>query len=890
MKKLSIIVGLALVMLTAACSKDATSDINPSLKTLLGVNIDNSQSRTYIGEAEADGTYPVLWSAGDKVLVNGEAVAVADEFVGKNNLTLEATAAAEYKLAYPAELIDGDVLTISEVQKFVEGSFAVGSGVLVGYSKTEDIMLKNLYGYLKFTVANAADVNRVTVVANGGEALSGTYAINFEAATIAPLAGKDLIRVTDVVATNGVATVVVAVPAGDYSKGFTVKVADKTNGVMTKSLKAAGATVEAGVVYAMPQLTYAATATETLICSAADLQAFIAAANGGDFSAYVSADGQVKLGADIDLAGVTLGHINSWPTDAVFNGQGFALKNWTAKNGLFYNNYGTVKNLVLDQSCKLTHDFASGASDIRPCGFIAMCNLGLVSGCVNNADITIGNADATISQNCFIGSIVGAESIDMVSTNSNDPDKYSSASASTHHFPEARVENCVNNGNITVNAAKHSSGWLYIGGVLGIYSQHSVASTGGVYNTVNNGNLTVNIGENPQKITIGGIVGSTGKIYEKSKDNKLVYCVIEGCVNNGDVTYNGTSNSNDCFYFGGVVGYNTASLQNVTNNGEVKLALENSSKRVYVGGVASKFAADMSNVHNAGKVTIDNLSIATNLFVGGVAALNANYESRAITVSNCTNSGAMDIRYINGKTSNIYAYVGGILGFVAKNSLWKEEKDGRNINIPNGLVTVSNCENSGEVAVVALGDTASAPMVAGVVGYIEKAGNNHTFTNCVNKGRLDVDGNLGGNTCVAGIAGTNYVGFVNCQSLGDINVTISDSVDSNAILIGGFGSRVGNDSNLAWDGCVLDCNFTFTQSSGVVFGLLQADTWIKSNTITVGANEPLKIKKTTTVNGVAVGEAYIAQHSNLLGRDQMVIRGDISETHFVIAEGGVVLE
>ena len=440
MKKLSIIVGLALVMLTAACSKDATSDINPSLKTLLGVNIDNSQSRTYIGEAEADGTYPVLWSAGDKVLVNGEAVAVADEFVGKNNLTLEVATAAEYKLAYPAELIEGDVLTISEVQKFVEGSFAVGSGVLVGYSKTEDIMLKNLYGYLKFTVANAADVNRVTVVATGGEALSGTYAINFEAATIAPLAGKDLIRVTDVVATNGVATVVVAVPAGDYSKGFTVKVADKTNGVMTKSLKAAGATVEAGVVYAMPQLTYAATATETLICSAADLQAFIAAANGGDFSAYVSADGEVKLGADIDLAGVTLGHINSWPTDAVFNGQGFALKNWTAKNGLFYNNYGTVKNLVLDQSCKLTHDFASGASDIRPCGFIAMCNLGLVSGCVNNADITIGNADATISQNCFIGSIVGAESIDMVSTNSNDPDKYSSASsASTHHFPGVPV-------------------------------------------------------------------------------------------------------------------------------------------------------------------------------------------------------------------------------------------------------------------------------------------------------------------------------------------------------------------------------------------------------------------------------------------------------------------
>ena len=76
MKKLSLIVGLALVMLTAACSKDAASDLNPSHKTILGVGIDNPQSRTYIGDANADGTYPVLWSEGDKVAVNGEAIAV----------------------------------------------------------------------------------------------------------------------------------------------------------------------------------------------------------------------------------------------------------------------------------------------------------------------------------------------------------------------------------------------------------------------------------------------------------------------------------------------------------------------------------------------------------------------------------------------------------------------------------------------------------------------------------------------------------------------------------------------------------------------------------------------------------------------------------------------
>ena len=67
MKKLSIIVGLALAMLTAACSKENTTDVTPSLKTVIGVGIESPDSRTYLGEQSAEGTYPVLWSEGDKV-------------------------------------------------------------------------------------------------------------------------------------------------------------------------------------------------------------------------------------------------------------------------------------------------------------------------------------------------------------------------------------------------------------------------------------------------------------------------------------------------------------------------------------------------------------------------------------------------------------------------------------------------------------------------------------------------------------------------------------------------------------------------------------------------------------------------------------------------------
>ncbi|MBQ5692687.1 MAG: hypothetical protein IIV72_04480 [Alistipes sp.] len=835
MKKLSIIVGLALVMLTAACSKDATSDINPSLKTLLGVNIDNSQSRTYIGEAEADGTYPVLWSAGDKVLVNGEVVAVADEFVGKNNLTLEATAAAEYKLAYPAELIDGDVLTISEVQEFVEGSFAVGSGVLVGYSKTEDIMLKNLYGYLKFTVANAADVNRVTVVANGGEALSGTYAINFEAATIAPLAGKDLIRVTDVVATNGVATVVVAVPAGDYSKGFTVKVADKTNGVMTKSLKAAGATVEAGVVYAMPQLTYAATATETLICSAADLQAFIAAANGGDFSAYVSADGQVKLGADINLAGKTIGQINNWPAEAVFNGQGFALKNWTATQGLFRENYGTIKNLVIDESCTLNIALPTAAA-ANPSGIIADASLGLVSGCVNNADVKF--SAGTISKDRCIGAIVGVIGCKTNLTHN---------AANTNK--DARVENCVNNGDVTVEINTYSGGWPHLGAMFGAYYPHIEKSeVGGVYNCVNNGDFTVTITNHTMPTAIGGIVGGMGKMYPYPDYNSLIYSNMENCVNNGDVTYNGAPITDNRFYMGGVVGYCSANLTSVTNNGNVTYAPNAAATKIFsLGGVVGMFTANLRDVHNTGVVKVDNITTSAASNVGGVAAVNSNKNTTAmaIVVDGCTNSGEVNVTYAAG--NNSWQFIGGLLGNIHKGSPFNGSQMA-------GLVAVTNCKNSGAVNVTI---NNARPLVGGIAGQFEKG---NPCENCVNEGALVVSAAGSTEAYVAGISATSNLNFVNCQSLGSITTTGQNW------FVGGLGARL-NDTAVAWDGCVIDCDFVYPQ--GTKFGLLLADTWISADkTAIVGANSPIVVKKTTTVNGVAVTEAFVEEHSNLLGRNQ----------------------
>lgn len=726
MKRLSIIVGLALVMLTAACSKDATTDVNPSFKTIIGVDIENPESRTYIGEVNSDGTYPVLWSEGDKVVVNGVGVAVDAKYVGTSSLKLEVDAAEEYKIAYPAENIKDDVLTVSEVQKFVEGSFAVGSGVLVGYSQTDDIKLKNLYGYLKFSVANAANVNRVTVVANGGEAISGTFNIDYKGAAINALAGKDIIRVTDVTATDGVATVVIAVPAGEYTKGFTVKVQDSSNGTMTKSLKGAGATVEAGVIYTMPQLSFAKTTTETLIMNANDLVDFIALANGSTgYDKWVNADGEVKLGADIDLTGVNLKQIKTFA--GKFNGQGFALKNWTTKSALFadVDDAGVVKNLVIDSSCSFAPDAASVGQSI---GIIVASSTGLVEGCVNNADATI-NVNITASS-VRIGLIV----------------------ASAY----GRIRNCINNGDLICNLPVVDQ-HIYVGGISGYYNPTSGNGQGEVFiqDCINNGDVKVIVGDVPRRAQIGGIIGATALSDQKDDSGNAVAVKEEGtiarCYNNGDVSYIYESLGSATYSnVGGIVGNAQAVITDCENRGKVSFIApvsdEASASRPAVGGIVAATLHSVTNCVNRGEVYVEGTWSAASSSnqgtsavggqvqpnFGGIVGCAGHYKlSTDYKIENCTNYGKMTLKPSILTTATTKHFFGGVVGWTS--------------------VNVSNCTNYGEVQIESEGLYA---YFGGVVGY---AKDGSLTQNCTNYGPFNLKHDVSGCTLSSVFSGTEKV-------------------------------------------------------------------------------------------------------------------------------------
>lgn len=823
MKKLATFIGLALVMLTTSCSQDVTTDVTPTTKVTLGLSID--ATRTYIG-GQAGNQYEVLWSEGDKIAVNGVEVAVPAQFVGKSNLEFAVDAAEEYNIAYPAEAVKDNVLTISEVQKFVDGSFAVGSGVLVGYTTTEKATLKNLYGFIKFTVSGAANVNAVTVTAEGGEAISGTFAVDYKNATISPLAGKDIIRVTDVKAAEGKATVVVAVPAGEYAEGFSVKVKDNANGVMTKSLKGTGATVEAGVVYSLPEVAYAATAKEVVIMTAEDLAAFATAANTpvevaeGEtapcpYADWVSEDGEVKLGADIDMTDVDFTPIASF--DGVFNGQGYAIKNWNATQGLFTQNYGVVKNVVIDESCTLTVAF-TGEGD-KSAAFIAdrVEVTGLVAGCVNNGSVS--SEDVSCAGHRIAG-VVGAS--------------------------YGKVKDCVNNGDITIRSEEVNNGMNIAGVVAYINPNASTKDALGqtlVENCINNGKVDVYFNCTTSKANVGGVVGSTqnhglattDSTSEKatSKENHKVVMLgtIKNCINNGEVSYGfATLNSGTYGNIGGIIGYAECDIEYCDNHGNVSYVLAADDNSVSAtcpscAGVVGKNIFNVKNCNNYGEVNVAGVwaagtagaALAGGIYqavFGGVAGYIgvAPYNKDGIIVvvpeavveadpkvENCNNYGKVTILNKCKAGGGTQGFLGGVIGGAA--------------------VPVEKCANHGEVNISS--HTARVWM-GGVLGYsisdakelanhgkvtltideLSKAsagaqqlggviGQAMNIDKCVNNGEVvlkcDAELDLGGDLYAGGVAGYANVSVTNCELNSNVTLTVNTNKPANVKFAGVVG-------------------------------------------------------------------------------------------------------
>ena len=729
MKKSYAIFGLALAMLTVGCAKDATNDVMPG-KVTIGVDIE--QTRTSLGALNGQ-EYSVLWSAGDKIAVNGvasEALDAAAAGTSKASFTV-ANVAAPYSILYPAEILgkDGNI-TVATEQTYTPGSFACGSAVLVGYSENATASLKNLYGFVKVTINKAADelLKSVTLTALNGEAISGTFAVDYKNASIDALAGKDLIRVSaaeGIPYVDGKAEVIIAVPAGEYAKGFAVKVVDNAGLAMEKSLySTTGKTLAAGTLLNMPAITYAGVAQSVItVTNAAELQAALALIQFDEEGKAIVPEvlPHVVLGNDIDLAGVELTPAADFY--GVFDGQGYSIKNWNTSRGLFAKSHATVKNVVIDASCTLAIDYSTFAAGDKNGAFIVEDNeeSGLVTGCVSNGNISASNLSTGAHR---IGAIVGVS--------------------------YGIVSNCINNGNVSITAPTIANMQI-IGGVVGYCNPNAGTkeALGKVFlsDCINNGNVTILFPCQPKTVFVGGVLGGT----QTAKSSAAVHLgTIKNCVNNGDVSYRFETLSSGTYgNVGGVIGYAQVDLYNCDNYGKVSFTtpvadLNQGGTRPAAGGVVGCNLYTVENCNNYGELFVEGCWAAgTNdnsgagsqggSSFGGVVGCSGIYNVYTADkpVKNCHNYGTVNVNNnckLGGGTKGFQA---GVVAYTSNDVIDCTSNGPVNIkcniytHYSSGVVGeakggVYNCSVNAPVSVEMIGgtkDQSGEYYMAGVVGY-----------------------------------------------------------------------------------------------------------------------------------------------------------------------------
>lgn len=184
--------------LFSSCQVDPTS--TPAVDTVnggtttLSISLPES-SRTSLGTKDAEGKYPVLWSEGDRILMNG--VASKEAVIDPENLsraTFEVSAVLDvpYHVTYPysESFVDASPkVEFPAEQVYAENSFAQGHAPMCGYvaKKGERVVLKHLAGVFRFAVTAASEgvvLDKIVITSTDDVKLSGEFNVNCETATI----------------------------------------------------------------------------------------------------------------------------------------------------------------------------------------------------------------------------------------------------------------------------------------------------------------------------------------------------------------------------------------------------------------------------------------------------------------------------------------------------------------------------------------------------------------------------------------------------------------------------------------------------------------------------------------------------------------------------------
>ncbi|MBQ9137670.1 MAG: hypothetical protein IJX65_03420 [Alistipes sp.] len=749
------------------------------------------------------GEQGIVWNEGDAVVCNNtlstNTVDAAAAGTATASFSFDAVA-YPYSVFYPA-----DYYTTSGSLRFYEEQLLVKNGydkkmmVMAGYSTTNEVTLTNLCGVVSIPLTNLYEgevitLDKVEIATSEGDPIAGKYHINYRTGALTTVAGKSAVTLVPsadapvTIEPNETITVNMVVPKGAIRNGLIVNIHSSVGIVENHKIFPTGVTVRGGETTTADAYVYQEIKIDA-IRTAEELIDFAKCVNIGRYKKYVNENGEVVLGNDIDMSGVTewvpiVGAVDETTGlntgfNGIFNGQGFSIINWTTTQPLFgyLGVGGVVKNLVIANSCNLViPELSTYTLDGKPgsnaCfGFVVATNLyGTVEGVTNNADVTCNCPTDTAAQSR--GAIVG------------------------YNAPGAYVRSCVNNGAVTITLANHTAQTGYIGTVVGRSASGPDFVPSGVYDCENNGDLTININDalTSKNFYIGGVTGSSNS-----------YTVTSGCKNTGDITFN-TAASGAMVCMGGVTSYSAGEIKDCTNEGNVSLLSTGLIKGTGVAGIAGYQNGPITNCENKGAITVTGTYFAGQNSLGSYAS-GKTYDNKTASISlagivayayssdgspfhmdNCNNSGkiSMTATEFEKTTSWQRYFCSGIVG-----SSWGD---------------ITNCKNTGDVEALYYTST-KEPLnqncmlyVGGIMGsdFHALSQSESSIIDCVNEGNITVynDG-YKSNSAVGGV-----VGWPGKES-DCTNQTIRCINRGNIVLQGNSKTRIGG--IMGGSGSLIDC-------------------------------------------------------------------------------------
>ena len=542
------IIGISLLLAFLSCAKQEQPAVE---EVMLEVSMPRTVTKTVLG-LKAAGVYPVLWSVGDYITVNGvQSRPLTALEAGSTTAVFHFSAPIKtpYHVQYGTE--------VPSAQQYTNGNICAFSAPMQVTSYETAFTLKHQACVLSLPLSGSVNVAGINVSALDGTPLSSSVTVQL---TI-PGGGVSIASAK---------TFCVALQPAYLEKGLSVDIYT-TTGDRMNLVSFVGETLRAGTVYEFPATTFKANAHPvTVIANYTQLKAFAAKVAAGE--KYL----QARMTADI-VADNTWTPLEGFTGD--FDGGGYTL---SGLSKAFANELqGCIRNLTVEADIAITSkDDIVGDENVYWAGILtnrmytgaqvsncvakgsiaysqwgkelrvgAICGYavrGILDHCVSKAAITVtGDGTAAVQAGGIVGRVyASSDQVHILNCRSEGSLSLSGTLKSTETggivgqfqpAPASALSGCAFTGGITFDNSSTLSGAMNLGGIAGSVKTASIADCSST------GTLTVR-SSSSGAIRAGGILGNA-QSYEGTNSISLTGCTFSGALTI-DVPSHGTLYTN----------------------------------------------------------------------------------------------------------------------------------------------------------------------------------------------------------------------------------------------------------------------------------------------------------------------------------------------------------